>query len=71
MTAHLCGSYHIRLGLYGPGAEKSGPVRDAGGDGEGGGVGDDVSTLATEGNRGFREAELERRVSSVAVPTMV
>lgn len=61
VAAYLCGSDHIRLCFDGAGAQESGPVRSAGSNGEGGRVGDDVSALATERDRGFREAELNRR----------
>lgn len=59
VAAYLCGGDHIRLGFDGAGAQESGPVRLPGCNGEGGWVGDDVGALAAEGNRGFRETELD------------
>lgn len=61
MAAYLCSSDDVRLRFYRPSAKKRRPVRDAGGDGEGGGVGDDVGALAAEGEGWFREPKLQAK----------
>jgi hypothetical protein len=59
MLTHLRRCQDVGLGLDGPRPQQSFPVGRASWDCEGGRIGDDLGFLSFEGQRDFREAELE------------